>query len=103
MTVKDRASNSIGAVSPSAEWQSIDWKALRRRVRNLRHRIYRATQKQAWNQVRSLMKLMLRSQANLLLAIRRVTQENQGKKTAGVDGKTYASAADRLMLVNQMR
>ncbi len=103
MAAKDRAHKGIGAVSPSAEWHSIDWNIIRRRVRNLRHRIYRATQKQAWNQVRSLMKLMLRSQANLLLAVRRVTQENQGKRTAGIDGKTYASSADRLLLTDQMR
>jgi RNA-directed DNA polymerase len=103
MTVKDRANKGIGAVSPSAEWHSIDWNNIRLRVRKLRHRIYRATQKQAWNQVRSLMKLMLRSQANLLLAIRRVTQENQGKKTAGVDGKTYGSAKDRTALVKEMQ
>jgi RNA-directed DNA polymerase len=49
------------------------------------------------------MKLMLRSQANLLLAIRRVTQENQGKKTAGIDGKTYGSAKDRIALVKEMQ
>lgn len=103
MTVKDRAINGIGAGSASAAWHSIDWNKIRQRVRNLRHRIYRATQLQAWNQVRSLMKLMLRSHANLLLAIRRVTQENQGKKTAGVDGKTYASARDRMTLVKQMQ
>jgi len=103
MTVKDRASSGIGAGSPSDEWHSINWNKIRCTVRNLRYRIYRASQMQAWNKVRSLMKLMLRSQANLLLAVRRVTQDNQGKKTAGIDGKTYASSGDRLRLIKQMR
>jgi len=64
MTMKDRAKKGIGVDSPRDQWQSIDWKAMRQRVRNLRYRIYRATQEQAWNKVRSLMKLMLRSEAN---------------------------------------
>lgn len=41
------------------------------------------------------MKLMLRSQANLLLSIRRVTQENRGKRTAGVDGKVALTHHER--------
>jgi RNA-directed DNA polymerase len=32
--------------------------------------------------------LMLRSRANALLSVRRVAQDNQGKRTAGVDGRT---------------
>ena len=49
------------------------------------------------------MKLMLRSYANLLLSIRRVTQENQGKKTAGLDGQTMLTPAARVTLVRTMQ
>jgi len=84
--VKDRFRKEIGAKAPS-EWAEIDWKSVKKRVRNLRQRIFRATQEQKWDRVRSLMKLMLRSQANLLLSVRRVTQENRGKRTAGIDGQ----------------
>jgi RNA-directed DNA polymerase len=86
-SVKDRVNYDIGAQEPLPSWTAINWQQAKRRVRNLRQRIYRATQKQQWNQVRSLMKLMLRSYSNLLLAVRRVTQENLGKKTAGIDGQ----------------
>jgi len=41
-------------------WASINWKSVKKRVRNLRQRIYRATENGQWNKVRSLMKLMLR-------------------------------------------
>jgi len=37
--------------------------------------------------VRNLQKLMLRSRANALVSVRRVTEINAGRKTAGVDGK----------------
>jgi RNA-directed DNA polymerase len=49
------------------------------------------------------MKLMLRSYSNLLLAVRRVTQENAGRKTAGLDGQIALSSAERMLLVKQMQ
>ena len=65
------------------DWNQIDWGQVERTVRRLQERIYRATQRQEWRTVRSLQKLLARATANKLLAIRRVTQQNQGKRTAG--------------------
>lgn len=93
----------IGAKEPLQDWADIDWRQIKKRVKNLRRRIYRATQKQQWNKVRSLKKLLLRSHANLLLSIRRVTQENQGKRTAGIDGQRALTGQERVALVEQMQ
>lgn len=101
--MEDRVRNDIGTREPLEDWGSIHWKPVRKRVRNLRQRIYRATQNGQWNKVRSLMKLMLRSYSNLLLSVRRATQENQGKATAGIDGQTAKTPKDRVVLVNEMR
>lgn len=101
--MKDRVRNDIGATEPLQEWSAINWQQIKRRVKNLRQRIYRATQKRQWNQVRSLMKLMLRSYSNLLLAVRRVTQENLGKQTAGIDGQLALTPQARVALVKQMQ
>ncbi|NJM67482.1 MAG: group II intron reverse transcriptase/maturase [Acaryochloris sp. RU_4_1] len=90
-------------MAPGSAWTAIDWRSVRKRVKNLRQRIYRATEQQQWNRVRSLMKLMLRSYSNLLLAVRRVTQENAGRKTAGLDGQIALSPADRMRLVFHMQ
>jgi len=49
------------------------------------------------------MKLMLRSYANLLLAIRRVTQDNQGKRTPEIDGQVALTPLARAKLVKQMQ
>jgi RNA-directed DNA polymerase len=49
------------------------------------------------------MKLMLRSYSNLLLAVRRVTQDNSGKKTAGIDGQTALTPETRMALVQQLQ
>jgi RNA-directed DNA polymerase len=37
-----------------------------------------------------LQKLMLRSRSNTLLSVRRVTEVNAGRKTAGVDGEVVS-------------
>src|SRR5215467_6348119 len=44
----------------------------------------------------------MRSWSARVLAVRRVTQDNQGKKTAGVDGKTALTAAERVTLVQEL-
>jgi RNA-directed DNA polymerase len=70
------------------DWLSIDWRQVEDDVRRLRQRIFTATQAGDLAKVRNLQKLMLRSRANALLSVRRVTEVNAGRKTAGVDGKT---------------
>lgn len=101
--MKDSVVTDIGAMALTENWSQINWQSVRKRVRNLRRRIYRATQQQQWNRVRSLMKLMLRSYSNLLLSIRRVTQENSGKTTAGPDGLVALTSRTRWQLVQQMQ
>lgn len=101
--MKDRVRNDIGAETPLQDWAAHKWQPIQKRVRNLRQRIYRASQNHQWNRVRSLMKLMLRSYSNLLLAVRRVTQINAGKQTAGIDGQTALTSEKRVALVNEMQ
>ena len=71
-------------------------------MKNLRQRIYRANQEGQWNRVRSLTKLMMRRTSGCLLT-RRVTQDNQGKKTAGVDGQTALTREDRVNVMQEMQ
>lgn len=66
-------------------WHAIDWKPVYRIVKNLRQRIFRASRAGDLKKVRSLQRLMLRCQANVLESVRRVTQVNQGKSTPGID------------------
>lgn len=100
--MKDGIVNDIGAAEPASAWADINWKQVYRRVKNLRQRIYRGTQQQQWKKARSLMKLMLRSYSNLLVAVRRVTQENPGKKTAGVDRQLVLTPKGRMRLIRRM-
>ena len=97
------APDVTGAPDLAAQWAGIDWARANRRVKNLRQRIFRATQQQDWKRVRHLQKLLLRSYSNLVLSVRQVTQVNAGRKTPGVDGELAESAAKRMMLVHRLR
>jgi RNA-directed DNA polymerase len=67
-------------------WPQVFWRDVEDRVRVLRQRIFTAAREADHKRVRSLQRLMLRSWSNTLWAVRRVTQANAGRGTAGVDG-----------------
>jgi len=67
-------------------WQDMPWKKVHRRVFHLQKRIYRATQRGDVRTAHKLQKLLVKSWYARLLAVRRVTQDNRGKHTAGMDG-----------------
>src|SRR5215467_10116047 len=62
------------------------WKKGQRHVFRLPKRMSRATQRGAIRTARTLQKLRIQSWYARVLAVRRVTQENRGKHTAGLDG-----------------
>jgi len=83
-------------------WDAIDWRKADRIVRNLRRRIFRATQANDLRKVRSLQKLMLRCYSNILMSVRRATQVNAGRNTPGVDKVLVKTPAARGKLVDQL-
>src|SRR5579871_1997858 len=83
-------------------WNSIDWHQEEQRVRNLRQRIFRATQTGDWKRVRSLQRLMLRSRANRMVSVRRVAQLNTGKHTPGVDKVLLKTPSARGRMVDHL-
>ena len=85
------------------EWRTIPWRKLERRVYKLQKRIYRAANRGDVRTVRKLQRLMMKSWSAKCLAVRRVSQENQGKKTAGVDGIKSLTPAQRIELVNDLK
>ncbi|MCP3870142.1 MAG: group II intron reverse transcriptase/maturase, partial [Gammaproteobacteria bacterium] len=80
------------------EWNQIPWRKLEVSVFKLQRRIYKASQAGDVKKVHKLQRLLLKSRAARLLAVRRVTQENQGKKTAGIDGVKSLTPRKRLTL-----
>src|SRR5436190_23864202 len=83
-------------------WDFVDWRKASRIVTNLRQRLFRAARANDHRKVRSLQKLMLRSYSNILMSVRRVTQVNAGRNTAGVDKVLVKTPAARGELVDQL-
>lgn len=92
----------VGAVNGPEDglldWDQIDWSKVEQDVRRLRQRIFTASREGDLRTVRRLQKLMLRSRSNALLGVRRVTQVNAGRKTAGVDGRLVLMAVHKAEL-----
>lgn len=85
-----------------AQWRAIHWRQANRRVRNLRRRIFRASRENDQRKVRSLQKLMLRSNANAVKSVRQVTQINKGKRTPGVDKLIVKTTEARSRLIDRV-
>ena len=91
------------AQQPMYGWNTLSWKKIERGVFKLQKRIYRAQCCGNVRRVRSLQRLLITSRSAKLLAVRRVTQDNQGKKTAGVDGRKSLTPDQRLALATTLR
>ncbi len=79
-------------------WYGINWDQAEQDVRRLRQRIFAASRDGDLKRVRNLQKLMLRSRANAQVSVRRVAELNDGRKTAGIDGRTALLAPQKAEL-----
>ena len=91
------------AKKPSEVWKSLPWKKFQRNVFRLQRRIYRAKQRGDVRTVHNLQRLLLRSRSARFLAVRRVSQDNRGKRTAGVDGVASLTPKQRRKYAQRLR
>jgi len=85
--------------SLSEEWTGLPWRKLEQHQYRLQKRIFKASERDDLKTVHKLQKLLMKSRSARLLAVRRVTQDNQGKKTAGIDGVKSVQPTGRLAMV----
>lgn len=83
-------------------WNSICWDKPCETVRRLQIRIAKAIREKRFNKAKALQHLLTRSFHAKLLAVKRVT-ENQGSKTAGVDGVTWQSSTSKMRAVRSIK
>lgn len=92
-----------GPEDDAERWRQIDWRRSEADVRRLRQRIFTASKAGDLSRVRRLQKLMLRSRANTLISVRRVTERNAGRLTAGVDGEVVLTPEAKIQLVDRVQ
>ena len=83
-------------------WHSIDWVRCNQEVKRLQTRIVKATQEGRHGKAKALQWLLTHSFSGKALAIKRVT-ENQGKKTPGVDGKTWSTPEEKSLAIMTLK
>jgi RNA-directed DNA polymerase len=86
----------------TTDWNQIDWGTVEVQVFKLQKRIYRASQSGDVAKVHKLQRLLLRSWNARLLAVRRISQDNQGKHTAGINGYKSLTPKQRLTLAENL-
>ncbi len=82
----------------SEDWALLPWRKLERYTYRLQKRIYRASERGNVQAVHRRHQLLMRSKSARLLAVQRVTQDNRGMKTAGIDGIKSLTPDERLEL-----
>ena len=86
----------------SESWKNLPWKKFRSCLFRLQKRVYKAVQLGDMRKARSIQKLILKSTAARLLAVRQVSQLNAGKKTAGIDGEKNLTFKKRFELSDEL-
>lgn len=95
MTATDAQVPVAGASSAAAQmWEQASWSRIEAEVKRLQMRIAKAVREGRWGKAQALQRLLTRSHSGKMLAVKRVT-ENSGKRTPGVDGKTWLTPAVR--------
>lgn len=102
MSRSEQAMTTV-ATNPMDGWNTIPWKKIEKNVFKLQKRIYQASSSGNVKTVRKLQRLLINSRSAKLLAVRKVTQDNQGKRTAGVDGIKSLTPKQRLKLANNLK
>lgn len=87
----------------ASEWKDLNWQKLEKVTFKLQKRIFQASERGDVKAVRKLQKTLIRSWSARCIAVRKVTQDNQGKNTAGVDGVKTLTPKRRMTLASNLR
>lgn len=84
-------------------WQEVNWPSIEKHILNLQRRIHKASVENRKIDVIRLQRVLISSEAAKLKAIRKVTQDNKGKRTAGVDGIKLMTPIQRMDLSKNLK
>jgi RNA-directed DNA polymerase len=84
-------------------WNEIDWNKVQSSVHKIQYKISKARLSGNIKQVHSLQNVLVNHFGAKLLAVRRVTTLNKGKKTTGVDKLVITTPEDKLRLARVLK
>ena len=83
-------------------WNDIRWVTVEEKIFRLQLRIYKAAMNKELEKMYKIQRLLISSKFAKYLSVKRVAQENTGKRTPGVDNKTISTAKEKFALANQL-
>ncbi|BAZ47366.1 RNA-directed DNA polymerase (plasmid) [Chondrocystis sp. NIES-4102] len=92
----------VELIQQEYEWADLPWKKFEKVLYKLQKRIYQASIRGNVKNIKRLQKLLINSRSAKLISVRKVSQDNQGAKTAGVDGKKMLTPKQRFELVDKI-
>ena len=92
----------MNVIKKYKSWNKIPWGLIQTDIYNLQYKIFNHAKRNNRNKVLFYQKKLVNSEHAKLLAVRMVTQDNRGKKTAGVDGLSKLNPTQRFQLVTEM-
>jgi len=86
-------------------WKNINWSEVNLIVYDLQCKIFKASVNGSSNiaRMRYYQKTLVNSEEAKLVAVRKITQDNRGKKIPGVDGKLFLSNSEKIKLAYNIR
>ena len=84
------------------QWRKAPWNRFDKQIRKIQERIYDASVRNDSKSVRTLQKVLVGLTSAKFIAVRRISQDNRGKRTAGVDGIASLTPAQRIDLVDEL-
>ena len=95
--------NKLNNTLTKERWNTINWRSVNADVFKWQKKIYSASKEGNIKIVRQFQHRLLNSTVAKLVAIRRVTQDNMGKRTAGVDNIKTLKPEERILFVSQLK
>jgi RNA-directed DNA polymerase len=83
-------------------WIDVNWTSCELKVYNLQCKIFKASKNNSIREVRKLQRELIKMIEAKFIAVRRVSQDNAGKQTPGIDGRIYRSGDDKSKLAKSL-
>lgn len=90
-------------INSKSAWSHVNWKDINKNVFILQQKIFRYSKLEDLEKVHRYQILLVNSLKSKLLAVRQITTDNKGKKTAGVDGVKLISRDQRWELAQSVK
>lgn len=89
-------------VKKEEQWRKVPWIKFDKQIRKIQERIYDASIRNDLKSVRAYQKVLVGLTSAKYIAVKQISQDNRGKRSAGVDGIASLTAAQRIDLVKEL-